>query len=169
MKKINNYLTITMVSLSLVLLVILWFLLSTYSYFNEYIIPIIMLSFWVIVIWIMYLCYFFFHKRIYLVLIILSLLFIIFSMVKWILYERKVNNLNIDMIKNEVENLYWTWTSGLWFWSNGLWVSNCLKCNWSSYQFFYKLEWNLWYSHLEDSYHVCYINDIVCDFDRMGL
>lgn len=168
MRKINNYFVIIAI-LSLTVLAIFSFLISTCSYFNEFIIPIIILIFWFIVIWIMYLCYKFFHKNIYLILIMLSLLFIIISMIRGILYESKVDKLHIGMIKSEVENLYWNWASGLWFWSNGLWSSDCLKCNWTSYQFFYTLKWNLWHSHLEDSYHICYINDIVCDFDRIGL
>lgn len=90
-------------------------------------------------------------------------------MFKGILYEKKVQKLHIGMTMQQVENLYWTWTSGLWLWSKGSWSADCFKCQWTSYQFSYRLNWNFWYSDLEDNYYVCYINDIVCDFDRIGL
>lgn len=156
----------TLFSITIIIfLMLVW----TYSYPNEYTIPIILMIFFWFIILILYLFYIKFVKKIFLVLIVLLLIYICFSMIKGILYEHKVDKLYIGMTKVQVENLYWIWTSGVWFWPNGLWSARCLKCNWKSYQFSYNLNTNFWYSHLEDSYHICYIDDMVCDFDRIGL
>ncbi len=159
----------TILILSSIFLVITFYLLSTYEHQGELVIPIMLFIFWWIIIWIIYLCYKYFHKKLFLTLLIVILFLINSSMIRGIIYENKVNKIEPGMSKIEVESLYWTGISGLWYWSKWLWSADCLKCKWNSYQFYYRLNANLWYSHIEDTHHVCFLDDIVCDFSRIWL
>lgn len=167
-KKDNNIKIIIGILFSITI-IIFWFLLWTHSYLNESIFAVAIMLFALFFLWVLFSFYKSYKKTFISWLIIALFLLLIISLVKWILYEHKVNKLHIGMTIKEVENLYWAWTSWLWFWSKWLWSADCLKCSWKSYQFSYKLNSNLWYTHLQDSYHICYINNIVCDFDRIGL
>lgn len=169
MRDISSYFKKIILILAILLFILFIFLLWTHKYFNESTFPIIIMIFWWIIIGLFFLVYKFFPKKIFLITIIFILSFIIFSMANWILYQKHTKKLKIGMERQAVQTLYWSWTSWIWYGSYWLWSADCTKCNWISYQFSYRFDWNLWYSHLEDSYHVCYIKEKVCDFDRIWL
>ncbi|MDD3794267.1 MAG: hypothetical protein PHI37_05630 [Candidatus Gracilibacteria bacterium] len=169
MKKIDSYLKRIILILLFMFLLVFASLLGTFSFSNHYALPMIIIPFWGVILGLLYLLYKYFNKNLFLYIFIIIIFLLNISIIKGILYEYKVDKLHIGMDRTQVENLYGTGTSGLGFGSSGLGSADCFKCQGSSYQFSYRLNGNLWYSHLEDSYHVCYINDIVCDFDRIGL
>lgn len=77
--------------------------------------------------------------------------------------ENRVKKAYIGMSKNEFEEIFWNWESS----SSS---PACEKCKEGYTQYYYRLDSNLWYSHLEDSYTICYdYKNIICDKHRIGL
>lgn len=102
------------------------------------------------------------RKKYILFIIVFFLLLISFSLWKWIYKENKINKAHIGMSKVDAERLFWVW-------KRSSMSPACESCNWNYVQYYYNLWWNLWYSHIEDSYYFCYQNNIICDIERLGL
>jgi hypothetical protein len=111
------------------------------------------------------------RKKIILFIIVSFLLLICFSLWKATYKEYNINKVHIGMHKNDVEELLWKWEISRTF-TNGSKSSFPLCREWCGkkyIQYYYNLGPNLWYTRLEDTYTICYNNEVICNMVRVGL